>query len=292
MSKTNFHTHTYRCGHAEGDENQIVEAAIDAGIEKLGFSDHVPLPDYRRFLVKGISTVILSPHGMMTMLKGLYTNGPRMRMGFPERHEHQTKVKELKKMYSHKIQIYQGYEAEYFENYLEYYQGLLETEVDYFILGHHFDQFNTTTRYYGRPDVTDSDLYQYRDDVIKALETNLFSYLAHPDLFMVGKVVFDDVAKEVTYDICQKAKELNIPLEVNAGGIRRGKREVAGEMVYQYPSKHFFEIAKEIGNDIILGIDAHSPEDLNHRIYEQMIEFCDEIGLKIVTEFEFRKGKK
>ncbi len=292
MIKTNFHTHTFRCGHAIGNEQEIVQAAIEANISKLGFSDHIPLPDYRRFLLKGFHSVAFSPVGIKTLASNFISNGPAMRMDFASRTVHQEHVSRLKNDHAHQIEIYQGYEAEYFEGYLEYYQQLLDGDVDYLILGNHFNCYNSTSCYYGKEKVTDHDLYSYRDDVIKALETNLFSYLAHPDLFMIGKVVFDDVAREITYDICNKAKELNIPLEINGGGIRRGRREVPGGYEYPYPSSHFFEIAGEVGNDIILGIDAHSPAELNHGIYEQMLEFASGFDLNIVTEFEFRKGNK
>ena len=36
MKKTNYHTHTYRCGHANGNEEDMIQAAIDMGIEELG----------------------------------------------------------------------------------------------------------------------------------------------------------------------------------------------------------------------------------------------------------------
>ena len=42
--KVNLHTHTYRCGHAEGTEEEYVLAAIENGYVKLGFSDHTPFP--------------------------------------------------------------------------------------------------------------------------------------------------------------------------------------------------------------------------------------------------------
>ena len=42
--KTNYHTHTYRCKHAMGNDERIVERAINAGIDILGFSDHNPWP--------------------------------------------------------------------------------------------------------------------------------------------------------------------------------------------------------------------------------------------------------
>ena len=42
MNKNNYHTHTTRCMHAIGQDEEYVQAAIKAGIKKLGFSDHTP----------------------------------------------------------------------------------------------------------------------------------------------------------------------------------------------------------------------------------------------------------
>ena len=39
----NYHTHTYRCGHANGADEDYIKRAIEGGIKTLGFSDHVPL---------------------------------------------------------------------------------------------------------------------------------------------------------------------------------------------------------------------------------------------------------
>ena len=38
----NYHTHTTRCQHAEGEDRQYIEAAIQAGYKILGISDHCP----------------------------------------------------------------------------------------------------------------------------------------------------------------------------------------------------------------------------------------------------------
>lgn len=40
----NYHTHTWRCKHADGLEQEYIEAAIGAGMQVLGFSDHTPYP--------------------------------------------------------------------------------------------------------------------------------------------------------------------------------------------------------------------------------------------------------
>ena len=42
--KANYHTHTARCGHATGTDEDYVLAAIEQGFDELGFSDHVPWP--------------------------------------------------------------------------------------------------------------------------------------------------------------------------------------------------------------------------------------------------------
>ena len=47
--KTNYHSHTHRCGHAEAGEKRYIEAALKEGFKIFGFADHVPQPytDFR-----------------------------------------------------------------------------------------------------------------------------------------------------------------------------------------------------------------------------------------------------
>ena len=40
--KTNYHTHTTRCMHAVGSDEEYVLSAIKGGFQILGFSDHTP----------------------------------------------------------------------------------------------------------------------------------------------------------------------------------------------------------------------------------------------------------
>ena len=80
------------------------------------------------------------------------------------------------------------------------------------ILGNHFNKYTVHTRYYGKMDISDEEIISYKNDLLKALDTNLFSYVAHPDLFMVGKVYFDELCENITREICQKALEKDVPL--------------------------------------------------------------------------------
>ena len=37
------HTHHYRCGHAKGTLEDVIEAAIAKGLDGIGLSDHSPI---------------------------------------------------------------------------------------------------------------------------------------------------------------------------------------------------------------------------------------------------------
>lgn len=292
MIRTNFHTHTFRCGHAVGNEEAMVKSAIENNIRELGFSDHIPLPFYRFHILKGIPYTLGNFRAFVVAIKTIITNGPAMRMPYHQKKRHLEEIKEVTRKYKDKITIYQGFEAEYFKEYLDYYQRILDTgEVDYLILGNHFNKYSVHSCYYGKPNITDEEIVKYKDDLLAAMETELFSYVAHPDLFMIGKKRFDSFCENITQEICQKALEKDIPLEINAGGIRKGIKKVDGEEIYSYPNSHFFKIVGNIGCKVILGIDAHSPDDFNDEGYRLLNEFAHAHGLNVVDRFDFKKGK-
>lgn len=41
--KFDLHTHHFRCGHADGNIRDYVEAALEAGLQVIGISDHTPI---------------------------------------------------------------------------------------------------------------------------------------------------------------------------------------------------------------------------------------------------------
>lgn len=292
MKKINFHTHTYRCGHANGTEKDMIEAAIRLGIEDLGMSCHVPLPHYRKHLLKSLPA-IRSIRSLVSLIMAFIKNGPHMRMPYKQMDEHLQKIEECQEKYKNQIHIYKGFEAEGLTEYFDYYQSLLDTnKVDYLILGHHFHKHCIHNDYYGRKNLTKKDIYQYCNDVEKAMETKMFSYLAHPDLFLLGYQDYGIDMQTVSRRICEKAKECHIPLEINAGGIRKGLENVNGEELYLYPNTHFWKIASEVGNDVVLGFDAHDPSDFNEGMYQMMMNFAKEHNLHVIDQLEFLKGKK
>ena len=237
----NFHTHTKRCGHAYGEDEEYVLNAIEAGFKVLGFSDHVPLP--------GISQ-------------------KRIRADYEELDGYVHSINELKKKYKDKITIYCGFECEYFENYESYYKYLLESKtVDYLILGQHFYFAEDGVMKSCTFSVTDFLLAQekYLELLIKGMRSHLFKYVCHPDIYSMLEDHWTSKFEEMAEEICRVAKEENIPLEINL--CRTDDREFGS---WLYPNENFWKIAGKYQNRVIIGIDAHSPE----RFFNERIDYA------------------
>ena len=79
MIKRNYHTHTKRCGHAIGEDEEYVINAIEAGLTDLGFSDHCPYIDKEpnMVIVEGVkggnSRIKIEPPLIVYKEPGVYT---------------------------------------------------------------------------------------------------------------------------------------------------------------------------------------------------------------------------
>ncbi len=237
----NYHTHTYRCSHASGTEREYIKRAVDNGVKFMGFSDHVPLKI------------------------GNYES--RYRVPEEKATEYVSFINKLKEEFKEKIEISVGFEMEY---YPEYFNNMLQSVkkygAQYLILGQHFLEEESKG---GLPSTAKRDniydLKKYVSLVIEAMETGVFTYLAHPDVFNFSGDK-NTYLKEME-KICVASKKLDIPLEINFLGIK-GKRH--------YPNPEFWKSAGRIGCPVTFGFDAH---DVNSAfdgesliIAEEMVE--------------------
>ncbi|BBF42440.1 histidinol-phosphatase [Lachnospiraceae bacterium KM106-2] len=238
----NYHTHTYRCYHASGEDREYVEAAIRGGIKELGFSDHCPW---------------------------IFQNGyvSDMRMAPQEVDLYFTSLKRLKKEYETDITIRIGFEAEYLPELVQKQEQFLKNyPVDYMILGQHFLSPEPNCIYAGAPSKEERYLKQYVDLIIEGMKTGKYLYVAHPDLFhFTGS---NEVYELHMTRLCKFLKKNDIPVEINMLGYLDHR---------QYPSDRFLTIAKKVGNSAIIGVDAHQPE----RLYDLKAQkACEEIAKK------------
>ena len=262
MRKTNYHTHTKRCMHAIGTDEEYVLAAIQGGYEELGFSDHTPWHYNSNFIAT-------------------------MRMRESQFDEYYKSISSLKEKYKDQISIKIGLECEYFPGYMDWLKKLItDYKLDYIILGHHHYLSDELRIYFGQVCNEDEYLEKYVDLAIEAMETGLYSYMAHPDLFMRGRSVFDDFAKEQSYRLCRAAKRLNMPLEYNLAGAEFSEKTHREE----YPHHEFWKIAADVKNTAIIGVDAHDPEKLTIDEYRnEGLKRLENLGIEVIDTISFEK---
>lgn len=222
--KYNYHSHTPLCRHASGTPEEYVRLAIDGGLLGFGFSDHSPYPFPEGFR---------SPSRMNMELIDSYCS----------------EIRTLKEKYKDHIEIYLGFETEYYPKYWDrLMQEYKRCGVEYMIFAGHFignednpDAFSAFERTADRERLT-----RFVDWNIAAMNTGRYTYFAHPD-------VLNFVGDNELY-LCEmerliiRAKELDLPLEINMYGMRDGRH---------YPRVDFWELVGRIGAPVVAGMDCH-----------------------------------
>ena len=251
----NYHTHTQRCGHASGEDEEYAQSALEAGIEILGFSDHTPYffpgDHYSRFRMR-----------------------PEKFPGYCQ------SVQALKAAYKGKMEIHLGVEAEYypapFPRLLSFLQ---ENGVEYLLLGQHYIRNETDGVYSGHATGEVDVLKTYCYQTMDAMNTGLFTYFAHPDLLQyVGQ---KETYQQYMRQVVKEAKSCNVPLEMNLLGIREDRH---------YPNPDFWELVAEENAPVIIGADAHEPQVFVSTLAEEKaLAWLKELGLTPMQTISLRK---
>ena len=250
----NYHTHTHRCNHAIGREEDYVQEALKAGIQILGWADHTPylFPDgyYSHFRMRPIQ------------LPGYIKT-----------------IQELQERYAGQIEMPIGLETEYYPKHFgRLLEFLREHPIDYLILGQHFIGNEYDAPYSGLVTEDKAVVRQYCSQSMEAMNTGVFTYFAHPDLIhYAGDWKF---YQEAVRPMCAEAKSCGMPLEINLLGIREGRH---------YPNRYFWEVAAEEGCQVVLGCDAHTPQSMNAPEAErEALRLARELGMTVLDTVPLR----
>lgn len=256
--KTNFHTHTSRCKHAVGTDEQYVKAAIQGGFDVLGFADHIAW-DF--------------PSGYVS----------HCRMPADQWPDYKRSVLALKEKYAGQIDIRLGFETEYYPRYMDQLPRLRDDGCEYFILASHFLFTEEEFPYTGISCQEDDEVRRYAEQTAEAIRTGEYCYLAHPDLYMMYRPELDKVCMDAADVICQAAKEARMPLEYNLLGLRDAMRGHSRG----YPHAEFWQYIRKWHNDVILGVDAHDPEWLTDlAVWDEAQKRLCALGVTPVTDWE------
>lgn len=258
-----YHTHTALCKHAEGTLEEYVRRAADLGLDEIGCSEHVPMPDG-------------------------FDAAHRMDMNrYYE--EYAPAVGELKEKYRKRIIVRRGIEADFFPGTEEWIRGFVkENGFDYVIGSVHFiGEWGIDNplfvHHYEERDI-DSTYEAYFEAIRRSARSGLFDIIGHCDLVKkFGHRPKKDMT-EILRETMKVIAENDLCVEINTSGLRKPVKEI-------YPSEDILALAKEFKIPLTLGSDAHSPEDVG-RDFGQAVALVERYGAGKITIFDQRKRRE
>lgn len=263
--KSNYHTHTFLCKHAEGTPSDYAAKALELGYHTIAISDHGPL--------------------IPSILKNFYTR----RMSYQQYLDIYLPELEVAKKIHPNIRVLSALEIEYFKEMDAEYQKYL-TELDFLILGEHY--FHHLGRYYNVYEPFDVDaLHAYTNDVIEGIESGYFKIVAHPDIFCWNYPTWDEECEKAAKKIISAAIQHQVVLEINANGIRNSKKKnhvtlsSDGHISYSYPKWEFWKVAKRMNAKVMINDDAHFFKNLLDDATVEAYEMAEELELEIIDDF-------
>ncbi len=258
--KTNYHTHTVRCMHATGSDEDFICSAIKGGFKELGFSDHTPW----KYRTNYVADMRMLPEELPGYVENLRT---------------------LRNKYKDKIKIRIGLECEYFPDYMPWLkEQIKEYQLDYILFGNHHYHTDEKFPYFGHHTDSRDMLDLYEESAIEGMESGIFACLAHPDLFMRSYPEFDHHCSIISRHICRTAARLNIPLEYNIGYV--AYNETHG--LSTYPSPEFWHIATKENCTAIIGMDAHNNKELESSVYyDRAVKELEALKINRIDTFRF-----
>jgi histidinol-phosphatase (PHP family) len=257
MGKANFHTHTSLCHHAKGSVDDYCREAIKAGISVLGFTDHCPFPDGRW----------ASARMDMSELPGYVRAIEQARSDYPQ------------------LTILAGLECEYVPEFADFQREcfLGEFSLDYLIgAAHSYRHQGEYKEIYGET-LSAEQLQAYADYLVEIMNSGLYSALAHPDLFAMTIWEWNKDAEACARKILEQAARCRMPLEINAYGLRKPKKEYAEGIRSMYPITQFWQLAAEYDIEVLPGSDAHRPEDVWSNT-DDCFAIAERFGLKVIND--------
>lgn len=238
LPKSNLHTHTCFCDGKDTPE-EIVKAAIDAGMETIGFSGHAYVPRDE--------SSCMSPEGTEA---------------------YRAEIERLRAVYGDRIGILCGIEQDYYSPIPAQGYDYVIGAVHYLFLGNRFyslDWRADILRDLIREEFSGDPIAlarAYYEMVAELPERTGCDVIAHFDLitkFNECDPVFDESDPRylrIALDTLDALLEKDKIIEINTGAISRGYRRTP------YPAPIFLRRIAEKGGRVLFSSDSHKKETL------------------------------
>ena len=227
-----YHTHHYRCGHAQRQLAEYIEAAIAKGLTEIGLSDHSPIYHFGD-----------NPHPF-----------PKTAMHQDELERYVQEMVELKERYAGRITVRLGIESDYILGWDEHYRELWRRYPLDYVIGsvHWLGRWNIFSKSLPEGKSRAEVVEEYLRTTQAAAKSGIYQIIGHLDcLKTVGHMEsgLTPLVKE-TIDVLAEA---GVAIELNTSGWRKVCNDC-------YPNRELLRYAAERGVPVTLGSDAHSPD--------------------------------
>jgi histidinol-phosphatase (PHP family) len=261
---TDYHVHTFRCGHAGGASRDFVRRAIERGLSEIGFTDHIPLyflPERER--------------------------DPRLAMREDQLDGYVREVEELRQEFRGAIEVRLGLEADYAEGHEEKLaRWLARADWDlvlgsvHWVDGGWIDDPATSPARFAREGV--EPLYdRYYALLAKAARTGFFDVLTHFDLPKKHGHRPAAPRQAAEAEAIRSAKEAGVAVEISSAGLRKPVGEA-------YPEPRLLRQIVAAGIPVTFSSDAHAPAEVGWG-YERTLALAREAGVSELVTFEKRR---
>jgi histidinol-phosphatase (PHP family) len=274
--KEDWHTHNISCGHAKGTLEEYALEAIRKNIKTLGFSDHFP-------------------YEMLDGLEGIPYE--EYSMSLQEIESYILKAKNLREKLKNKLNIRIGFELDYIENQEGLQKTYLEpvsSEIDYLLGSIHLMDKDDNTKWCVddnrfirefKKQGVDRVYINYFKQMRKMINSRDFDFdiVSHFDLPKKYKYFPIDEEKitEEVHKTLNLIKEKDLVIEINTGGLRK-------EVEDQYPEISVISEIKSLNIPVLLGSDAHKPQELAYE-FAKTIKLLKNVGFNKLAHFKKRK---
>ncbi len=253
------HVHTPLCRHAVGHPEAYLERARALGLKGLVFTDHAPMPPWydpgSRMGLEELPFYLLA-------LERVRERNPDLYVGIGLEADHHTGTEAFVS------RLLRAYPWDYVMGSVHY--------LGAWPLDHpHFQEE------YGWRDL--KGIFQaYFEEVARAAQSGLFHAIGHLDLpKKFGHRLPEGALLELAEPALLAIREAGLFLDLNTAGLRKPIGEV-------YPAPALLRRARELGIGVVLGSDAHAPEEVGFAFPEVQRLL---LGLGFGEAFYFQGGK-
>jgi histidinol-phosphatase (PHP family) len=261
---SDYHVHTFRCGHAGGASRDFVRRAIERGLSEIGFTDHIPLyflPEAER--------------------------DPKLAMREDQLDGYLREVEQLRREFRGSIEVRLGLEADYAEGREEDLAiWLARADWDLVLGSVHrvgegwIDDPATSPARFEREGVV--TLYnEYYRLLSMAARTGFFDVLTHFDLPKKHGHRPEAPPEEAEAEAIRAAHEAGVAVEISSAGLRKPVGEA-------YPEPRLLRKIVHAGVPVTFSSDAHAPAEVGWG-YEKTLALARECGVADFVTFEKRR---